>query len=165
MTDLVVSPRLAELESTIERGLATFVEVGNALREVRDSELYKTDLGFDSFEHYCEDRWQLSRRRAYQLMDGAEAKVALCTTVHTDGPANEAQARELVPLKDKPDDLAAVWAEVSTGNGKPTAERIREVVQRLTSSETRPPPEYVLCPTCGHRLRKDQPRPVTSGGT
>lgn len=33
--------RRGELEAAIERGLQTFVEVGNAIREIRDSRLYR----------------------------------------------------------------------------------------------------------------------------
>ena len=35
--------RLQELETTIERGLQTFIEVGEALREIRDHRLYRGD--------------------------------------------------------------------------------------------------------------------------
>lgn len=35
--------RLEELEATIERGLTTFVEVGLALLEIRDSRLYRAE--------------------------------------------------------------------------------------------------------------------------
>lgn len=33
--------RLTDLETTIERGLKTFVEVGQALMEIRDGRLYR----------------------------------------------------------------------------------------------------------------------------
>ena len=35
--------RLAELEATVAAGLRTFVEVGEALREIRDQRLYRAD--------------------------------------------------------------------------------------------------------------------------
>ncbi len=46
---------LTELESVIERGLGTFVEVGTALLEIRTRRLYHTDEGgeFSAFEEYC----------------------------------------------------------------------------------------------------------------
>jgi hypothetical protein len=34
--NLIASARLAELETVVERGMQTFIEVGNALREIRD---------------------------------------------------------------------------------------------------------------------------------
>ena len=41
----VETGRLAALEQTIERGLQTFVEVGTALLEIRDSRLYRQAFG------------------------------------------------------------------------------------------------------------------------
>jgi hypothetical protein len=39
--ELPPAVRLIELESVIETGIKTFVEVGNALLEIRDSKLYR----------------------------------------------------------------------------------------------------------------------------
>jgi hypothetical protein len=80
--------RLDELEAVIERGVQTFIEVGKALTEIRDSRLYKQT--YNSFETYCKERWGFSRARGYQLIDAAK----LSTTVDTP-PANERQARAL----------------------------------------------------------------------
>ena len=51
--DLTVSEaeRLDACEQVIERGLATFVDVGTALLEVRDSRLYR--VAYPTFEAYC----------------------------------------------------------------------------------------------------------------
>jgi hypothetical protein len=53
------SQRLAELEAVVERGLTTFIEVGEALREIRDARLYKASHG--TFEAYLRERWAISR--------------------------------------------------------------------------------------------------------
>jgi len=113
--------RLAELESTIERGLATFVEVGQALLEIRDSRLYRESHG--TFEDYCRERWQFSDRRARQLMTAAE--------IGTIVPArNEGVARELAPLREEPETLRETWAEVTELHGDaPTAAQVREVIE------------------------------------
>jgi hypothetical protein len=80
--------RLDELEAIIERGVQTFVEVGEALMEIRDSRLYKQT--HSSFESYLRERWKMSRPRGYQLIDAAK----LSTTVDSP-PENEWQARAL----------------------------------------------------------------------
>jgi hypothetical protein len=80
--------RLVELEAVIERGVKTFVEVGEALMEIRDGRLYRET--HSSFESYLRERWNISRPRGYQLIDAAK----LSTTVDTP-PGNEWQAREL----------------------------------------------------------------------
>lgn len=45
MSESIQTNRKHELEQVIERGLQTFVEVGNAIREIRDSRLYKDEYG------------------------------------------------------------------------------------------------------------------------
>jgi hypothetical protein len=139
---------LVELEAVIARGLDTFVEVGAALAEIRERQLYRHQ-GFDRFEDYCRDRWQLGRSRAYQLMDASQVVSLMSTIVDTDGvplppPANEAQARELVPVLKQQGDAAAeaTWREVTDQAAErgspPTAAQIREVVAARLDPPGRP---------------------------
>src|SRR5512138_440401 len=95
--------RLAELETVIARGLQTFIEVGSALMEIRNSRLYRQM--YATFEEYCQERWDLRKSRIYQLMDAAEVVENLksSTIVELSGgniplPVNEAQARPLAKL-------------------------------------------------------------------
>lgn len=129
--------RLAELEQVVDRGLQTFVEVGTALAEIRDSWLYRAT--HRTFADYCRERWDLGRSRAYQLIDAA----AVVSTIggHSNGeprepakigttpPANERQARELVPLKDDEQALVDVWRQLRDKYGDDvTAEDVRRAV-------------------------------------
>jgi len=83
-------------ERIVERGLAWFVEVGNALRRIRDEEFYR-EAGFDGFVEYLESKpWGIGANAAYKQIQAAEV-VAICTTVQT-----ERQARELAPLARRP---------------------------------------------------------------
>ena len=59
---MIAVARLDELESVIQRGIGTFVEVGNALREIRDGKLYEPKYGQVSFETYCASRWSYNLR-------------------------------------------------------------------------------------------------------
>jgi hypothetical protein len=94
---IIERTRLAELERTIELGLQTFVEVGDALAEIREKRLYRASHG--TFESYCRERWGFVASRARQLIAAAETVTAV-TLAGLPAPANEAQARGLVPLKD-----------------------------------------------------------------
>jgi hypothetical protein len=117
--------QLEQCEKTIQRGLATFIDVGQALAHIRDNRLYRTH---GTFEEYCEKRWDLSARHANRLVEAASVNLVLGPT----GPElnNEAQARELTPLLDDPEELKAAWQEaVERSNGKPTAAVVRDVVQ------------------------------------
>ena len=111
-------------EATIERGLASFIEVGEALALVRDSRLYRETHA--TFEDYCQKRWGLSRRHVNRTIAAAE----IVTAVGPMGPipTSERQARELVGLP--PETAAAVLATAAEAtDGKLTAAAIREARQ------------------------------------
>lgn len=121
---------LDDLEEVIERGLATFVEVGEALKAIRDSRLYRQS--FDTFEEYCQGRWGLARNRAYQLMEAAEVSSTVSKILDT-APSRESHAAALAPLKDDPDAMAEAWTAANEKtDGKPTAADVTaEVKVRL----------------------------------
>lgn len=116
---------LAACEEVIERGLDSFIEVGNALLQIRDERLYRKD--YDDFETYCQERWSMTRGRVNQLIRANQVIANLDTVVSK--PASEAVARPLValpaPIQRK------VWAKAveSSKNGKPTAKEVAVVVE------------------------------------
>lgn len=124
VTDLVTgdeADRLLALEVTIERGLTTFVEVGAALLEIRDSRLYRTT--HSTFEDYCRDRWEMNVRYANRIIAAAEVTRNLGPAGPI-LPATERQARPLAGLE--PDDQRAAWQRVldTAPNGKITAAHV-----------------------------------------
>lgn len=91
----------------IERGRYAFVEVGKALLEIRDKELYKV-RGYKSFKNYLADHWKMSKPYATQMIGAAKVTenikvVATATTF----PETETQARPLAKLP--PEEQATVW--------------------------------------------------------
>ncbi|WP_433225490.1 hypothetical protein [Actinomadura formosensis] len=111
----------ARCEGVIERGLATFVDVGTALLEIRDGRLYRREFG--TFEDYCRERWGFSRQRAHQLTSAAETVTTIVDT-GLPAPANEGQARELGKIPEG--ERAEVWREtIERTGGKPTAAATR----------------------------------------
>ena len=132
---------LEECEAVIERGLATFIEVGQALLEIRDSRLYRESHG--TFESYCLDRWGFTPQHGGRLI--AAAEVAGILEPIGSSPPNEAVARELAPLKNDPDAMREALAEASE-DGPPTAAKVREAVQRKKVSEPKPEPTSVQGP-------------------
>jgi len=115
--------RLDECEHIIRRGLATFVDVGTALLEIRDNRLYRAQ--YETFEDYCADHWNMSARRANQLVSASEV-VFNIQSMGTMVPTNERVARELRGLS--PDDQREVWqaAVESAPEGRVTAAHVRE---------------------------------------
>jgi hypothetical protein len=122
-TPEIGSNRLAELETIIEKGLQTFMEVGSALFEIRDSRLYRNT--HDSFESYLRERWNMSRQRAYQLIEASEVARNLSTVVDT-LPTNERQMRPLAGLE--PDQQRDAWGEATKDNPSPTAKQVAAAV-------------------------------------
>jgi phage N-6-adenine-methyltransferase len=130
------SQRLEVLESVIDAGMQTFVHVGNALLEIRDSRLYRTSHG--TFEDYCRERWGLERRRAYQLMDAAQVVGHL--DVNPGTQIGEKHIRPLTVLE--PEQQREVWqrAVETATNGKVTAAHVQTVVNEYRKPAEMPTP-------------------------
>jgi phage N-6-adenine-methyltransferase len=124
---LTVQRTLEQCESVIERGLNTFVEVGSALMEIRDSRLYQTTHA--TFEDYCRERWGLARSTAYQLIDA----FAVVENVRNCGqiPQNESQARPLTSLP--PEQQIEAWklAVETAPEGKITGAHVQSAVDQI----------------------------------
>lgn len=97
------STRLITLESVITRGKAIFLEVGEALREIRDTKLYKAE--YKTFETYCTGKWGFARQHAYRLINVAE--IAKCHPRVT----TERAARELKTVDEADREIVLDYAE------------------------------------------------------
>jgi hypothetical protein len=121
--------RLQQFETTIERGLQTFYEVGYALAEIREQRLYRAEYG--TFEDYCRDRWQMSDSRARRLIYSSEVVDNVKSVPIGTLPTNEAQTRPLAKLP--AEEQGPAWEEaVERSGGKPTARHVEEVVKERT---------------------------------
>jgi hypothetical protein len=123
--------QLSELETTIEKGMQTFLEVGAALAAVRDGRLYRADYG--TFEAYCQERWGMTRRNANHLIGAVEVVETLGTTVPK--PTSERQARALGKVPE--DERGEVWQEAhERSGGKPTAKLIEQLASERSQDAT-----------------------------
>lgn len=126
------SARLVQLERTIEAGMTTFVEVGQALMEIRDSRLYRVE--YKTFEAYCQEKWGMSRRVAYFQIDASEA----AKNVNRGSqivPKNERQARPLTKLpREKQPEAWAKAVEIADGE-QPTARQVEQAVRQTLSTD------------------------------
>jgi hypothetical protein len=145
------SARLAELEPIIERGMASFVEVGNALLEISDRRLYRET--HSTFEEYCRNTWSMSARHAYRLCESAEIIKSLpekCDQLVT----TESQVRELAKVK--PEQRAKVL-EVAASKGKVTAKSIQIAVEEQERPQVVAHVE-VMKPDSAPQAREFKPR-------
>lgn len=134
-TELSLSERdtLKICEEAIQMGIRTFVEVGNALLTIRDQKLYRQT--HKTFEDYCRQRWEMSRPRAYQLIESAEIVQNLSTIVDI-LPNSESQTRPLASLE--PGQQREAWQNVLTSNpdGKITAEKVLQAAEAIKTEST-----------------------------
>lgn len=109
--------RLSALETIIRENFLAYVAVGNALLEIRESRLYRTDGG-RTWEGYCRELWDMSFQYADRLISASRVIENLTPIgVKADGsidwelmPANESQARELARLE--PEEQKQVWGQL-----------------------------------------------------
>jgi hypothetical protein len=123
---------LEHYEQIIAQGLQTFVEVGHALLTIRDLKLYRKT--YPTFEAYCRERWNLSRPRAYQLIDAAQV-VDTVSTIVDSVPVNEAQARPLATLP--AEQQREVWRE-AVETAPPSGMTARHVQQTVKRAQSKP---------------------------
>lgn len=123
--------RLMELETEIENGLRTFVDVGNALLEIRDGRLYRQTFG--TFEDYCRERWGFTRMHASRLIGAAEVVANVTDRLQIAPPSNIEQTRPLTALE--PDQQRAAWqrAVETAPNGKVTAAHVESIAREYHS--------------------------------
>lgn len=111
--------RLARYEAKIKSGLASFIEVGEALSAIRDQRLYLATHG--TFEDYCREKWGMSASRARQLVGASSVAQSVTMVTLT----SERQARELARVEPERRQEVLEAALAATG-GKITAEALRK---------------------------------------
>lgn len=115
--------QLAAAEAVIQRGLDSFIAVGEALADIRDARLYRAT--HTSFSEYLTERWPQigSRRQADRLIVASEVErdlrpIGLSLT-------SESQARPLADLS--PDERrAAMSGATQVTEGPPTAKQVAQ---------------------------------------
>lgn len=90
--------RLESLEKVVEHGRKKQREGYAALKEIRDSKLYKA-AGYETFESYCKEVWQISRQRVHQLIDFVEMTSRLAQDIDV-SDLHEKCVRPLIGMDD-----------------------------------------------------------------
>ena len=141
---------LRECEDKIDRSLRSFVDIGDALLEIRESRLYRDE--YEAFEGYCQARWNITKSRANQLISASR----LVRNLESNGdesvlPSSESVARELQRVGE--DRVGDVWNRIvetapvgSNNEAMVTARHVRETIANLTTGTTpmAPPAEGLL---------------------
>lgn len=127
----VESSRLAELETTIKRGMETFVAVGQALSEIREGRLYRAS--HSTFEAYCRERWGWSHRHANRVIGAAKVAGQLGPM----GPISERALRPVTTLPPAQRAKVVESAKAKAGEGPVKTKHIRAAVVEVLPTPPR----------------------------
>ncbi len=108
LTELETS-RLQELETVVRRNMRAFLEFGLALQEIKDRQLHRET--HQSFDEYVRATFDMQAGNAYRKIRAASLTKRIEAAGVSTLPENEAQARELLGIKDK-ENQVQVWAGV-----------------------------------------------------
>lgn len=122
--------QLAADEKIIEAGIDAFFKVGIALSRIRDQRTYRATHA--TFEDYVQQRWFMSKTRAYQLIESGFVADQMSTIVDVPQIENEGQARALAPIvkESGPEAAAKVLRDVEATDGKITAAGIKSKAKK-----------------------------------
>jgi hypothetical protein len=130
------SAELRECESILDRGLATFFAVGNALLRIRNKRLYRAT--HRTFEEYCRERWNIGKSYAWRVIGAAERVNLLPANSSVPKPANEFQVRPFLKLSAEAFPGAWERALKLAQTGKVTPRVARAVIQDILPKEKQP---------------------------
>ena len=128
--------RMEDLASQVTHGLRNFAKAGDALRTIRDEQLFRCT--HKTFEAFCLERWNLSEAHATRLIQAADV-VRNCLPMGN-VPLNERQARVLTPLP--AEQQREVMAEV-VAQGRPTLATVTAAVDKRRPSKPKRKPKPI----------------------
>lgn len=120
-------------EDVITKGLASFIEVGNALHKIQSQRLYR--FSYNSFEEYLASRWKFRRAHAYRLITASRTAADLPPIGDSAQPKNEAQARALTGLTSEQKAAAMQRAQELAGEKPVTAANIKAAAAELKANK------------------------------
>lgn len=130
---------LMRCEAVIAKGLHTYIEVGRALLDIRDQRLYRAT--HQTYADYCNERWGMSRQRAYQLIDASQVATDLSTIVDTSAmPESHLRAVAKAAPSDRPKVIDR--ADQLAGDGPRTAKHIEQAAAEIAAPDL--PIDYAI---------------------
>lgn len=130
--------RLTHLENIIASNQNRFYEIGKALKEIRDSRLYKLTL-FETFEAYARSRWDIGRAQAYRLIN-AFSIIGNLSPIGDILPSNEAQLRPLGRFD--PIEQRNIWKDFLNTGMDITARNIKSFINERKKKDNPVAPDH-----------------------
>lgn len=129
----VEAKRLVCLQAIIEEGLGTFNAVGLALKEIRDSRLYRQD--YTTFESYLNEEWGIGRSHGARLIEASET-VALIEGAGLPTPQTERSTRALTGLSDEEKTEAYAEAVEESGGEPPSVAQVEKAAKNTRDTRS-----------------------------
>lgn len=158
--------RLEELEGTVRVGLSSFMAVGMALIEIRETKGYRL-RGHRFFKDYCQEVFGFTARHGRRMMQSARVAKAVKAATG-EWIDTESAALALIPVSDSPPLIAAVVERLSKHKqrlGRASGILLEDIVSDVVKHDkvrtrrpmkARPRVDVIvagsdLCPSCGKR--------------
>ena len=125
--------RLIYLENLIAGKQKYFCEIGKALKEIKDTRLYKLSC-FTTFEAYTKTRWDMGKSQAYRLID-AYLVIGNLSPIGEVLPTNEFQTRPLSTLD--PLEQRKLWQDFLKTGIDITADNIKKFIAKTKTIKTK----------------------------
>jgi len=144
---------LTRLETVIQKGWTTFLDVGSALLKINADRLYRDK--YETFEAYCHEQLGLSRPYAYSLIGSAEVNQQMSAIADIRvKPLTESQFRELIPVPEAKRVAAWKGALKLAGDKPVTAKTVRQAAAAFRPKPTGKPAKAVKpSPVAGMNLQ------------
>lgn len=135
--------RYEQLRQVVTLGLANFRKTGQALREIKETELWRLDC--KTWSECCKRHWDITPEHASRLIDAA-LFADRAEAAGLDPPTSERQARPLRSVP--PEEQLTAWQEAIAEGATPQAiERAtRKANPRVGNSKERPKPIRLKVP-------------------
>ena len=141
--DTVERNKFRKLEAVVAEGITSFMLVGESLKEIRDTKLYRES--YKTFEKYVDQKWGMQKSHAYRLIDASIVSQNLSPIGDKNERVaeikNEAQLRE---LKDVPaESIEAIVNKAAdiAGDNTITASDIKQAREQVLESKPKGKPE------------------------
>jgi hypothetical protein len=138
-------------QEVLGMGWNAVVDAGLALARIRDGRLYREE--FDSFEAFCQAKWEYGRRYVNRLICAAQIFRKLGTGSSLLKPERETQVRPLVGLAPEQVQLAWERAVQKATGGRITERLVKKAVQELQLAGPAKPVAKEQGPTKAERRR------------
>lgn len=122
---VVQRTRYEGLKIRVRDGLQSVFAAGEALKEIRDSGLYREE--YKTFNAFCKSEYKIARAHAYRLISASEVRKSLGVSPMGDILKTERQARALSVV---PEENRLKVLQDASRNSEATPERIKQVASK-----------------------------------